>query len=52
MVDGAVLLDLSLMRGVFVDPHKRTAAVEGEQSWHAYNRKARKAFRTVKGMSK
>lgn len=32
--DGAVMIDLSLMRDVKVDPTPRLARVEGEAIWH------------------
>jgi len=31
--DGGLMIDLSLMRGVYVDPHARTARVQGGATW-------------------
>jgi FAD/FMN-containing dehydrogenase len=36
--DGGLLVDLSLMRGVHVDPRARTARAEGGATWNGFNR--------------
>src|SRR5262245_23494337 len=38
VVDDGLMIDLSLMRSVYVDPALRTARVEGGASWGDYNR--------------
>jgi FAD/FMN-containing dehydrogenase len=40
VADGAVMLDLSLMKGVYVDPDARTARVQGGVIWNEFNREA------------
>ncbi len=37
-VDGGLLIDLSLMRGIHVDPKRRTARVQGGVLWRELNR--------------
>ncbi|MGE0719136.1 MAG: FAD-binding oxidoreductase [Alphaproteobacteria bacterium] len=37
-VDGGLMIDLSPMRGVHVDPRKRTARAEGGATWNRFNR--------------
>jgi len=37
-IDGGLLIDLSLMRGVHVDPKNRTARAQGGSTWGEYNR--------------
>jgi FAD/FMN-containing dehydrogenase len=37
-VDGGLMIDLSLMKGVHVDPTARTARVQGGVTWGEYNR--------------
>lgn len=37
-IDGGLLIDLSLMRGVHVDPKSRTARAQGGATWRDYNR--------------
>ena len=39
-VDGGVMIDLSLMRTVHVDPRGRTARVAGGATWRDFNREA------------
>jgi hypothetical protein len=36
--EGGLLVDLSLMRGVHVDPRARTARAEGGATWNGFNR--------------
>ena len=36
--EGGVMVDLSLMRGVHVDPRARTARAEGGATWNGFNR--------------
>ena len=36
--EGGLLVDLSLMRGVHVDPKGRTARAEGGATWNGFNR--------------
>ncbi|HWO73189.1 MAG TPA: FAD-binding oxidoreductase, partial [Dehalococcoidia bacterium] len=36
--EGALMIDLSLMRGVHVDPERRTARVQGGATWGDYDR--------------
>jgi FAD/FMN-containing dehydrogenase len=38
--DGGVLIDLSLMKGVIIDPTARTARVQGGVTWRELNREA------------
>ncbi len=38
VIDDAVMLDLSLMKGIFVDPVARTARVQGGTLWRELNR--------------
>jgi FAD/FMN-containing dehydrogenase len=40
VADGALVIDLSLMRGVVVDPAQRTARVQGGALWSDVNREA------------
>jgi FAD/FMN-containing dehydrogenase len=37
-VDGGVMIDLSPMKGIYVDPAKRTARVQGGATWAELNR--------------
>ena len=37
-IDGGLLIDLSLMKGIHVDPARRTARVQGGATWAEYNR--------------
>jgi FAD/FMN-containing dehydrogenase len=37
-LDGGLLIDLSIMQGVHVDPRQRTARVQGGATWKEYNR--------------
>jgi FAD/FMN-containing dehydrogenase len=37
-IDGGVMIDLSLMRGVHVDPNGRVARAQGGATWNAFNR--------------
>ena len=37
-VDGGLMIDLSLMKGVHVDPGKRTARAQGGVTWAEFNR--------------
>jgi FAD/FMN-containing dehydrogenase len=37
-IDGGLLIDLSLMKGVHVDPTNRTARAQGGATWGEYNR--------------
>jgi FAD/FMN-containing dehydrogenase len=37
-VDGGLMIDLSLMRGIHVDPKARTARAQGGATWGEYNR--------------
>ena len=37
-IDGGLLVDLSLMKGIHVDPARRTARVQGGATWAEYNR--------------
>ena len=37
-IDGGVLIDLSLMRGIHVDPKARTARAQGGLTWNGFNR--------------
>jgi FAD/FMN-containing dehydrogenase len=37
-IDGGVMIDLSLMRGVYVDPNRRTVRAEGGVTWAELNR--------------
>jgi FAD/FMN-containing dehydrogenase len=38
VIDGAVMLDLSLMKGIFVDPVAQTGRVQGGTLWRDFNR--------------
>src|SRR5207249_940872 len=38
VVDGALMIDLSLMKGIHVDPNARTARVQGGAIWRELNR--------------
>src|SRR6185312_6582001 len=38
VADGALMIDLSLMKGVYVNPRERTAVVEGGVLWKELNR--------------
>jgi len=38
VTDGGLMIDLSLMRGVDVDPRRRRARVQGGATWNEYNR--------------
>jgi FAD/FMN-containing dehydrogenase len=37
-IDGGLLIDLSLMKGIYVDPKARTARAQGGVTWAEYNR--------------
>ena len=37
-IDGGVLIDLSLMQGIHVDPKARTARAQGGLTWNGFNR--------------
>lgn len=37
-IDGGLMIDLSLMKGIYVDPKKRTARAEGGLTWAGFNR--------------
>ena len=37
-IDGGLLIDLSIMKGIHVDPEARTARVQGGGTWREYNR--------------
>jgi FAD/FMN-containing dehydrogenase len=37
-VDGGLMLDLSLMKGIHVDPQRRTARAQGGVTWGEFNR--------------
>ena len=37
-IDGGLMIDLSLMRGIHVDPTARTARAQGGATWGEYNR--------------
>ena len=37
-IDGGVLIDLSLMQGIHVDPKARTARAQGGSTWNGFNR--------------
>ena len=39
-VEGGLMIDLSLMKGIHVDPAARTAVVEGGATWKEFNREA------------
>ncbi|MGG5819109.1 FAD-binding oxidoreductase [Falsiroseomonas sp. HW251] len=36
--EGGMLIDLSLMKGVYVDPNRRTARAQGGATWREFNR--------------
>jgi FAD/FMN-containing dehydrogenase len=38
VTDGGVMVDLSLMKGIHVDPRKRTARAQGGVTWREFNR--------------
>jgi FAD/FMN-containing dehydrogenase len=38
VTDGGLMIDLSLMRGVAVDPNRRRARAQGGVTWNEYNR--------------
>jgi FAD/FMN-containing dehydrogenase len=40
VTDGGLMIDLSLMRGVDVDPSRRRARAQGGVTWNEYNRVA------------
>jgi FAD/FMN-containing dehydrogenase len=37
-IDGGVMIDLSLMKGIHVDPRARTARAQGGLTWNTFNR--------------
>ena len=37
-IDGGVMIDLSLMKGIHVDPRRRTARAQGGVTWNEFNR--------------
>jgi FAD/FMN-containing dehydrogenase len=37
-VDGGLMIDLSLMKGIHVNPHSRTARAQGGVTWGGFNR--------------
>ena len=37
-IDGGVMIDLSLLRGIHVDPKARTARAQGGLTWNEFNR--------------
>ena len=37
-IDGGLMIDLSLMKGIHVDPNARTARAQGGATWGEYNR--------------
>lgn len=37
-IDGGLMIDLSLMKGIYVDPKARTARAQGGATWGEYNR--------------
>jgi FAD/FMN-containing dehydrogenase len=37
-IDGGLMIDLSLMKGIHVDPKNRTARAQGGATWREYNR--------------
>ena len=39
-VDAGLVIDLSLMKGIYVDPTARTARVQGGTLWREFNREA------------
>jgi FAD/FMN-containing dehydrogenase len=50
-VDGGMMIDLSLMRSVFVDPAAKIARVEGGATWREFNREAQQfGLATTGGM--
>lgn len=38
--DGGLMVDLSMMKGIFVDPGRRTVRAQGGVTWNEYNRVA------------
>ena len=40
VTDGGVMIDLSLMRSIYVDPAARTVRVQGGATWREFNREA------------
>jgi len=51
VADGAIMIDLSLMRGVQVDPGRRTALVQGGATWGEFDREnERYRFATTGGV--
>lgn len=38
VTDGGVMIDLSLMKGIYVDPKARTARAQGGVTWREFNR--------------
>ena len=40
VIDGALMIDLSLMKGIHVDPVARTARAQGGVTWRELNREA------------
>jgi FAD/FMN-containing dehydrogenase len=40
VVDGGVMIDLSLMKGIYVDPQARTIRAQGGVLWREFNREA------------
>lgn len=42
VIDRAIMIDLSLMRGVHADPVGRTALVEGGATWREFNRETQR----------
>jgi FAD/FMN-containing dehydrogenase len=40
VTNGGVMIDLSLMKGVYVDPEKRTVRAQGGVTWREFNREA------------
>jgi FAD/FMN-containing dehydrogenase len=40
VVDGALMIDLSLMKGIYINASSRTAVVEGGVIWKEFNREA------------
>jgi FAD/FMN-containing dehydrogenase len=40
VLDDGLMIDLSLMKGIYVDPHARTARAQGGVLWREFNREA------------